>query len=87
MERARNGGGPTLVECLTYRQRGHSSSDDPSRYRPDELVAAWQKKDPIFRFQRFLATRKLWDEDFEQEVFEGAKKTMADAAKAAQSDS
>src|SRR5439155_3083411 len=38
VERARSGGGPTLVECLTFRMGGHSSSDDPTRYRDADLV-------------------------------------------------
>jgi pyruvate dehydrogenase E1 component subunit alpha len=58
-ERARNGGGPTLVECLTYRQMGHSSSDDPTRYREDEEVEEWAKKDPIDRFAAYLIQKKL----------------------------
>lgn len=53
-ERARQGGGPTFVEALTYRMGAHSTSDDPSRYRTDAEVAAWQKKDPVDRLGRFL---------------------------------
>jgi len=58
--RARNGGGPTLIEAKTFRMGGHSTSDDPTRYVPKELVDAWAKKDPVARFERFLASRKLW---------------------------
>jgi len=82
--RARAGDGPTLIEALTFRMGPHSSSDDPSRYRPDELVADWQKKDPIFRFQRFLASKKLWDEDFERECIDGAKEEISAAIKTAE---
>ncbi len=39
---------------------GHSTSDDPTRYVPKELVESWAKKDPLARFERFLASRKLW---------------------------
>jgi pyruvate dehydrogenase E1 component alpha subunit/2-oxoisovalerate dehydrogenase E1 component alpha subunit len=53
-ERARAGRGPTLVECLTYRQLGHSSSDDPTRYRDEEEVLDWAKRDPIDRYFAWL---------------------------------
>jgi pyruvate dehydrogenase E1 component alpha subunit/2-oxoisovalerate dehydrogenase E1 component alpha subunit len=61
-ERARAGEGPTFIECVTFRMGGHSSSDDPTRYREDEEVAAWRAKDPVVRFRRYLEGRKLWDE-------------------------
>jgi pyruvate dehydrogenase E1 component alpha subunit len=83
-DRARAGDGPTLIEAVTFRMGPHSSSDDPSRYRPDEVVADWQKKDPIVRFQRFLSTRDLWSEDFEKECVEGAKERISAAIKAAE---
>lgn len=63
VDRARAGEGPTLVEALTFRMGGHSTSDDPTRYVPKELVESWAKKDPVTRFERFLASRKLWTEE------------------------
>lgn len=51
---ARAGGGPTLIEAITYRMGPHSSSDDPSRYRSAEELEAWKKKDPIERYRRYL---------------------------------
>jgi pyruvate dehydrogenase E1 component alpha subunit/2-oxoisovalerate dehydrogenase E1 component alpha subunit len=51
--RARSGGGPTFVEALTYRMGAHSTSDDPSRYRSQE-VDAWGRKDPLDRLRRHL---------------------------------
>ena len=59
-ERARAGGGPTLIECLTYRQMGHSSSDDPTRYRDQKEVEEWAKKDPIDRMVIHLIEKGLW---------------------------
>jgi acetoin:2,6-dichlorophenolindophenol oxidoreductase subunit alpha len=44
---ARVGGGPTLLECHTYRHKGHSRHDDPRRYRPDDEFAAWLGRDPL----------------------------------------
>ncbi len=84
VDRAREGGGPTLIEALTFRMGPHSSSDDPTRYRPDEVVAEWQKKDPITRFMEFLVRKNLWDEDFEQECLLGSKELLSAAAKEAQ---
>jgi pyruvate dehydrogenase E1 component alpha subunit len=53
-ERARAGGGPTLIEAVTYRMEAHTTSDDPSRYRSDEEVELWVQHDPIARFERLL---------------------------------
>ena len=53
VERARRGGGPTLIECKTYRHKGHSRVD-PARYRPKEEVEEWLAKDPIKRFKERL---------------------------------
>jgi pyruvate dehydrogenase E1 component alpha subunit len=61
-ERARSGGGPTLIECLTYRIGAHSSSDDPTRYRDPAELDAWLKKDPLDRFKRFLVAYGLHDD-------------------------
>ncbi len=58
VERARGGHGPTLIECKTYRQRGHSRVD-PARYRPKEEVAQWLEKDPIKRLKEKLLLEKI----------------------------
>ncbi len=55
--RAAAGGGPTLLEYVTYRLEAHTTSDDPRAYRPDALVAPWRAKDPLVRLRRFLARR------------------------------
>lgn len=60
--RAAAGEGPTLLECVTYRVEGHSTSDDPRAYRPPEVVEPWKKKDPIERVRRFLRARGALDE-------------------------
>ena len=62
IERARSGGGPTLIEAETYRMGAHSSSDDPTRYRDQAEVDAWAKRDPIERFHKELVAEGLWDE-------------------------
>ncbi len=64
--RARSGGGPTFIESLTYRIGAHSTSDDPTRYRSQEEVDAWTKKDPVARLRRHLVLRGLVDEARDQ---------------------
>jgi 2-oxoisovalerate dehydrogenase E1 component alpha subunit len=54
VERARRGEGPTFIEAKTYRLVPHSSDDDDRRYRRAEELEAWQKRDPVPRFQRYL---------------------------------
>ncbi|HWA77926.1 MAG TPA: thiamine pyrophosphate-dependent enzyme [Polyangiaceae bacterium] len=55
LERARAGGGATLIECVTYRIGAHSSSDDPARYRAESEVLAWRARDPIKRLATYLS--------------------------------
>jgi len=59
IERARSGGGPTLLECKTYRLRPHSNADDDRKYRTEEEVAQWRARDPIARLERYLLERGL----------------------------
>ena len=61
--RARAGQGPTLIEGVTYRRGGHSSSDDPSVYRDPSEPKEWEAKDPLERWRRYLETRKLWTQE------------------------
>ncbi|MFP4076702.1 MAG: pyruvate dehydrogenase (acetyl-transferring) E1 component subunit alpha, partial [Halochromatium sp.] len=63
VERARNGGGPTLIECVTYRLSVHTTADDPSRYRSDEEVEEWERREPLRRLQRHLKERGILDDD------------------------
>ena len=60
VDKARAGGGPTLIEAVTYRMGPHSSSDDPTRYRSKEEVAQWQARDPIERARKYLELKGLW---------------------------
>jgi pyruvate dehydrogenase E1 component alpha subunit len=82
--RARNGGGPTLIEALTYRYGPHTlAGDDPTRYRSKEQVTEWEQKDPLTRFRKFLEAKQLWTEEDETQVIEEAKQAVADAIKQA----
>jgi pyruvate dehydrogenase E1 component alpha subunit len=62
-DRARSGEGPTLIECVTYRMRMHTTADDPKRYRKEEEVKAWEKRDPITRFQKYLKNKDLLSDE------------------------
>jgi len=62
VERARAGKGPTLIECKTYRHKGHSRFD-PATYRPKEEVGEWLKKDPIVRFRTRLSEMQVLTEE------------------------
>lgn len=72
VERARNGEGPTLVECVTYRLSLHTTADDPTKYREEEEVEKWAARDPLPRFQGYLKNKGLLSddkiEDLEQEI-------------------
>src|ERR1700741_889971 len=62
VERARSGGGPTLIEAITYRMGPHTTSDDPTRYRSAEEVEHWAALDPIPRYRSYLQNVGVWSE-------------------------
>lgn len=66
LERARGGGGPTLVEALTYRLGDHTTSDDATRYRPAGEVEQARGREPLLRLRRLLEARGGWDEERER---------------------
>jgi len=78
LERARSGGGPTLVEAVTYRLGDHTTADDASRYRSDEEVSAWQERDPILRLRRYLESCGLWD-DSQESMLDDEARAYVDA--------
>ena len=61
-ERARKGGGPTFIEVFTYRGEAHSTSDDPTRYRPKDEWKSWPLGDPIERLKAHLIGLGAWSE-------------------------
>src|SRR5690625_4976794 len=81
-EKALNGGGPTLIENLTYRYGPHTmAGDDPTKYRTDELDSEWEKKEPIVRFRTYLENKGIWKKDEEEEVIEKEKEEIKEAIK------
>ncbi len=63
IDRARRNLGPTLIEFVTYRAGAHSTSDDPSGYRPKDEGTTWPLGDPIERLKRHLIRHKVWSEE------------------------
>lgn len=60
--RARQGGGPTLIECVTYRIMMHTTADDPKKYRSEEEVGPWVKRDPLPRYRDYLLKKGILSE-------------------------
>jgi len=66
-ERARRGGGATVIEHFTYRKEGHSTSDDPSKYRPEDEPDVWPFGDPIERLKAHMILLGIWDDNASNE--------------------
>ncbi|GAB4536437.1 MAG: pyruvate dehydrogenase (acetyl-transferring) E1 component subunit alpha [Thermodesulfovibrionia bacterium] len=81
LEKARNGNGPTFIECYTYRMGDHTTADDASRYRLKEDVEVWKAKDPLLRLRRFMQGRGLWTEEYQKGVDERVKAIVDEAVK------
>lgn len=77
VDRARDGGGPVLVEAHTYRMQAHTNADDPSRYRSQSDVDQWVPKDPITRMRTYLGNLNLLTADGERRIAEAAEQTAA----------
>jgi pyruvate dehydrogenase E1 component alpha subunit len=73
VERARDGGGPTLVEGMTYRMEAHTNSDDPTRYRTSEEVERWRAADPISRLETYLTREGVLTTDARNRIAEEAE--------------
>ena len=84
-ERARNNGGPTLIELFTYRAAPHSSSDDPARYRPANEASKWPLGDPIDRLKKHLILLGEWDEARHEEQAKALVEEVRIAGKEAES--
>ena len=78
VECAREGGGPALLVLKTYRLMGHSSSDDPTKYRDESEVAVWRERDPLPRFENFLTERGLLAQGEAKSIHEKWIKTVDD---------
>lgn len=74
-----NGEGPVLIEAQTYRMGAHSTSDDPSKYRPEGEFEMWKERCPILRLKNYLIKNGLWDELREQELQDSLQKEITEA--------
>lgn len=72
VDRARSGGGPTLIEAITYRVGPHTTADDPTRYRDSAEAEFWAQRDPIERLRRYLSEWDAWEPAIQEEVEERA---------------
>jgi pyruvate dehydrogenase E1 component alpha subunit len=72
-ERARNGGGVTLLEAITYRLADHTTADDARRYRAEAEVESWKGKDPLIRTRKYLESQGLWDDAKQKAAMERAE--------------
>jgi pyruvate dehydrogenase E1 component alpha subunit len=84
VDRARSGGGPSLVECVTYRMMMHTTADDPKRYRKDEEVEGWRKRDPIVRVQKYLKDKGVLSDQKIQELEDQIKAEIQQAVEHAE---
>jgi len=80
VDKARAGGGPTLIECMTYRMKGHSEHDE-AKYQPIQEREEWEKKDPITRYRHFLTGKGLLTEEIEKKMEEEIEGILDEAVK------
>jgi pyruvate dehydrogenase E1 component alpha subunit len=85
LEKARSGGGPTFIECLTYRLGDHTTADDASRYRAAAELEAWRARDPIQRLRLFMERKGLWNEAYGAEVRQKSEALVDEAVHRAES--
>ena len=84
VDRARSGGGPTLIEGVTFRFGPHTTADDPTKYRTDEEIERWKPLDPMIRLRSYLKAKGLWSEEVETRMTEDAQKEIDQAVKDAE---
>ena len=76
VDNARAGKGPALIESFTYRLADHSTSDDAKKYRSDDEVKSWLKKDPILRLEKYMRAKKLLDDSYKKQAARKAKEKV-----------
>ncbi len=83
---ARGGGGPTLVEAVTYRLSDHTTADDASRYRPEEEVSAAWEAEPMVRLRTYLTREHGWQREHEEALIEDCRAQVDEAVQAYQAE-
>jgi hypothetical protein len=84
LDRARRGEGPTLIEALTHRLSGHSTSDDPKAYRKEQEMLDERRKDPLPRLRAYLERAGLWDDAREKALVDGLDAEIKAAVESAE---
>jgi pyruvate dehydrogenase E1 component alpha subunit len=84
IDRARDGGGATLIEAVTYRLLMHTTADDPTRYRTEEEQAYWEDRDPLERFRAYLESRGIWTQEWQDELDAKVKAFIDEAVEKAE---
>ncbi|MDA8091445.1 MAG: pyruvate dehydrogenase (acetyl-transferring) E1 component subunit alpha [Nitrospiraceae bacterium] len=79
IEKAKAGGGPTFIECFTYRISDHTTADDSSRYRPAGELEQWKARDPIKRLRLYMEKEGIFSAEFQKQVEENAGKKINEA--------
>lgn len=80
--RARMGGGPTLIEAVTYRVGPHTTADDPTRYREDD--GSWRRRDPLERVRLYLSERDRWSQEWQDHIEDQAASEIESAVATAE---
>jgi pyruvate dehydrogenase E1 component alpha subunit len=81
VDKARSGGGPTLIEGVTFRFGPHTTADDPTKYRTEKEIEPWKPLEPLIRLRLYLKKKGLWNEEVEQKMTEEAQKEIDQAVK------
>ncbi|OGP75260.1 MAG: pyruvate dehydrogenase (acetyl-transferring) E1 component subunit alpha [Deltaproteobacteria bacterium RBG_16_50_11] len=81
VDKARAGGGPTLIEGVTFRFGPHTTADDPTKYRTEKEIEPWKPLEPLIRLRLYLKGKGLWNEEVEQKMTEEAQKEIDQAVK------
>jgi pyruvate dehydrogenase E1 component alpha subunit len=84
VEKARSGGGPTLIEGVTFRFGPHTTADDPTKYRTEKEIEPWKPLDPMIRLRLYLKEKGLWNEEIEKQINEEGQKEIDQAVKDAE---
>jgi len=84
VDKARSGGGPTLIEGVTFRFGPHTTADDPTKYRTEKEIEPWKPLDPMIRVQSYLKAKDLWNEEAERQMTDESQKEIDQAVNEAE---
>ncbi len=85
LDRAHSGGGPTLIEAVTFRLGAHTTADDPGRYRTEADVEPWRRREPLIRLEKFLRAKGIVDDEYAERIKEESEADVERAVEKAES--